>query len=194
MITAATDAAVRPRRLGRGAVNYLVKPFGAAELADRLRAYAGYRDHMRRQRPLDQAEIDRAVRLLREGDRIGERRAQGPLGPDRDPGPGGAAPRRRPAAAADVARPSGLSRATAQRYLADLADDGRVVVALRYGTTGRPEHLYRWPDFPAKRRGHPADPWGTPSSPGRRHQSLHSSRNPDLGAPASPLEERGWPP
>ena len=60
-----------------------------------------------------------------------------------------------PQSAGDVATALGVSRATAQRYLADLADDGRVDVALRYGTTGRPEHLYRWPDFPAKRRGHP---------------------------------------
>ncbi len=50
-----------------------------------------------------------------------------------------------PVTAADIATRLGLSRATAQRYLSDLAADGRVTVGLRYGTTGRPEHLYRWP-------------------------------------------------
>ncbi|WP_420867377.1 hypothetical protein [Actinomadura bangladeshensis] len=38
----------------------------------------------------------------------------------------------------------GISRATAQRYLAALAQAGRVVVTLRYGATGRPEHQYAW--------------------------------------------------
>jgi two-component system CitB family response regulator len=43
-----------------------------------------------------------------------------------------------------VATALGISRATAQRYLADLSDDGRVTVALRYGSTGRPEHRCSW--------------------------------------------------
>jgi two-component system CitB family response regulator len=142
VITAAADSATVRRALGAGAVNYLVKPFGAVELADRLRAYAKYHRHVRTQGTLDQVEIDRAVRLLREGDRTASavpkgrsaqtatlvlqclQRADGAL------------------SAADVAAELGLSRATAQRYLADLADDGRADVTLRYGTTGRPEHRY----------------------------------------------------
>jgi len=43
-----------------------------------------------------------------------------------------------------VATQLGLSRPTAQRYLADLATAGRVEVTLRYGTAGRPEHRYAW--------------------------------------------------
>jgi hypothetical protein len=39
---------------------------------------------------------------------------------------------------------TGVSRATAQRYLADLARDGRVQLTLRYGSTGRPEHCFEW--------------------------------------------------
>jgi two-component system CitB family response regulator len=46
--------------------------------------------------------------------------------------------------AADVAEATGVSRATAQRYLSDLARDGRVRLTLRYGTTGRPEHCFEW--------------------------------------------------
>jgi two-component system CitB family response regulator len=49
-----------------------------------------------------------------------------------------------PLTAADVATSLGLSRPTAQRYLADLAAAGRAEVTLRYGTTGRPEHRYTW--------------------------------------------------
>jgi response regulator of citrate/malate metabolism len=46
--------------------------------------------------------------------------------------------------AADVAAELGISRATAQRYLAALAQSGDAEMTLRYGTTGRPEHRYRW--------------------------------------------------
>jgi two-component system CitB family response regulator len=46
--------------------------------------------------------------------------------------------------ATDVAREAGISRGTARRYLEFLADSGSVELTLRYGTTGRPEHLYRW--------------------------------------------------
>jgi two-component system CitB family response regulator len=38
----------------------------------------------------------------------------------------------------------GIARATAQRYLAGLVDDGVAVMRLRYGGTGRPEHEYEW--------------------------------------------------
>jgi two-component system CitB family response regulator len=47
-----------------------------------------------------------------------------------------------PRSAAEIARAVGISRATAQRYLSALADDGAVEIQLRYGTTGRPEHRY----------------------------------------------------
>ena len=47
--------------------------------------------------------------------------------------------------AAEVAARVGVSRATAQRYLSSLADDGAVDIQLRYGTTGRPEHRYGLP-------------------------------------------------
>ena len=142
MLTAASDAASVREAIGRGVVNYLVKPFSDSALADRLRAYATYRAHLSGERPLQQADIDRAARLLREGDTASTRRkarssqtetliidalrnADGPT------------------TAADVAAFVGVSRPTAQRYLSDLVDDGHVSVKMRYGT-GRPEHQYRW--------------------------------------------------
>lgn len=48
-----------------------------------------------------------------------------------------------PVSAASVAEELGISRATAQRYLAALVDEGRTSMTLRYGSTGRPEHQYR---------------------------------------------------
>jgi len=48
------------------------------------------------------------------------------------------------ATAVDVAERAGISRGTARRYLEYLAGTGAVELSLRYGATGRPEHLYRW--------------------------------------------------
>jgi len=45
-----------------------------------------------------------------------------------------------------VSERSGISRGTARRYLEYLALTGAIELSLRYGTTGRPEHLYRWAD------------------------------------------------
>ena len=42
-----------------------------------------------------------------------------------------------------VADQVGVSRATAQRYLAQLSADGQLAMQLRYGATGRPEHRYQ---------------------------------------------------
>jgi response regulator of citrate/malate metabolism len=47
-----------------------------------------------------------------------------------------------PMSAAEVAAETGVSRATAQRYLAGLATSGDVAVGLRYGATGRPEQEF----------------------------------------------------
>lgn len=46
---------------------------------------------------------------------------------------------------AQVAAAIGISRATAQRYLANLAGAGDLRVRLRYGSIGRPEQEYSAP-------------------------------------------------
>jgi response regulator of citrate/malate metabolism len=144
MLTAAGDSSVVREALGRGVVNYLVKPFADADLAERLRAYARFHEQYGDDRTLEQADIDRAVRVLHEGDRgdgalrKGRSSQTAQMVVEAVRAAGG------PVTAADLATQLGLSRATAQRYLADLAADGRARVTLRYGTTGRPEHLYTW--------------------------------------------------
>ena len=50
--------------------------------------------------------------------------------------------------AAEVVAEIGVSRATAQRYLAGLATGDEAKVGLRYDTTGRPEQ-----EFVAKHKG-----------------------------------------
>jgi two-component system CitB family response regulator len=144
MLTAAADAATVRTALSSGALNYLVKPFTAAQLGERLLAYARYRSHLTGDRDLGQEEIDRAAALLHDAD-----------------APAAGLPKGRSAVTAqrilvavreapglmtaiEIADATGVSRATAQRYLADLAHSGKVELNLRYGSTGRPEHLYRW--------------------------------------------------
>jgi two-component system CitB family response regulator len=128
-------------------LNFLVKPFTAEQLADRLTAYRHYRSVLDRSllagdRTLGQDEIDRLARMLHDGDRPAAPKGQSAVtvrlvsAALRTAGG--------PRTAAEVADELGISRATAQRYLAALARDGAVEMRLRYGATGRPEHRYRW--------------------------------------------------
>ncbi|MFG2007152.1 response regulator [Spirillospora sp. NPDC048911] len=144
MLTAAAERDVVRTALGRGVFNYLVKPFTEADLAARLGAYARFRGRLRGDHPLDQEQIDRAVRLLHEGDRIDAALRKGRSGHTAQLVVDAVRSAAEPVTAADIATRLGISRATAQRYLADLATDGRVTLSLRYGATGRPEHLYLW--------------------------------------------------
>jgi response regulator of citrate/malate metabolism len=47
-----------------------------------------------------------------------------------------------PMSSGEVSTAVGISRATAQGYLATLASTGEVTMWLRYGTTGRPEEEF----------------------------------------------------
>jgi two-component system CitB family response regulator len=142
MLTAAADVATIRLTLARGALNYLVKPFTAEQLADRLVAYAHYRGVLTRDRMLSQDEIDRAVRLLHGGDRPAAPKGQSPVTVRLVADALQAAGEAR--SAAEIAAKLGIARATAQRYLAALAHDGTATMSLRYGVTGRPEHQYTW--------------------------------------------------
>lgn len=144
MATAATDQESVRTAISRGALHYLIKPFTAAELGERLRAYARYRQRLGTGGQLTQADVDHAVRTLHEVSSPEPRTVKG-----QSPVTSrlvaealrrAAAPR----SAAEVSEEVGISRATAQRYLAALAQSGRVLVTLRYGSTGRPEHEYAW--------------------------------------------------
>jgi two-component system CitB family response regulator len=142
MLTAASDAASVRLAVARGALNYLVKPFTAEQLGERLTAYRRYRTVLAGDRHLTQEEIDRVWRLLHEGDRPAVPKGQSAVTVRlvsealRHAG--------EPRTAAEIADELGISRATAQRYLAALARDGAAEMRLRYGATGRPEHRYRW--------------------------------------------------
>ncbi|MFI8232538.1 response regulator [Streptomyces sp. NPDC085900] len=145
MITADHDISSVRAAMKLGAVGYLVKPFGSADLAERLNAYRQLRarvDALSRTSTADQADVDALFSAAR------------PPAVPRIPAKGHSAPTlsaihqalrsaRTALSAAEAAEATGVSRATAQRYLSYLVKEGMVRLELRYGTNGRPEHRYR---------------------------------------------------
>ena len=145
-ITSAKDVDTLRRAMQGGVIHYLVKPFFFDTFRERLDKYAALRTRLNRVREADQEEIDRLYGLLR---------AQGASGLPK----GISSPTLslvlqvlRDAddeiSAADVAEQAGISRGTARRYLEFLTSADSVELTLRYGATGRPEHLYRWAPAP----------------------------------------------
>jgi response regulator of citrate/malate metabolism len=142
MVTADSSAALVRAAVAAGAVNVLVKPFTPERLAGQLSAYARYRGLLALADDLGQQGVDRALAALRQASRASPPKGQSSVTARL------VAERLRTSGvaltAADVADALGISRATAQRYLAALTETHQASVSLRYGSTGRPEHLYRW--------------------------------------------------
>ncbi|MCW2686344.1 MAG: response regulator of citrate/malate metabolism [Mycobacterium sp.] len=139
VLTAATEADTIRCAVSAGALSYLVKPFTHADLAARLAGYARYRRILAKPN-LGAHDVDAALEALRP-------RAVTPQAAVV------ASPTKRlvlqalrssptPMSSGEVATAVGISRATAQRYLATLATTGEVAMRLRYGTTGRPEQEF----------------------------------------------------
>ncbi|MEO3853371.1 response regulator [Acrocarpospora sp. B8E8] len=140
VITAARDVGTVRAALRGGAVNYLIKPFTAGALSDRLMRYAETRRHLTgiggeaRQEDVDRlfgASI--TVHL--------------PKGLSQTTCALVAETLRRTGtdlSAAEAAALTGLSRVSARRYLEYLCATGRAELRPRYGTAGRPEHRYSW--------------------------------------------------
>jgi two-component system CitB family response regulator len=141
ILSAASDAASLRVAFRRGALGYLLKPFTAESLSQQLRSYARYRRILAQPGALDQDTVERAKRSLIPGDVTPSAKprsaTEAAVLESLEPG--------EQYSAAEVAGRVGVSRATAQRYLSSLADDGAVDIQLRYGTTGRPEHRYGLP-------------------------------------------------
>jgi two-component system CitB family response regulator len=142
VITAAKDADSVRAAMQHGALHYLLKPFSFPALRDKLLSYAQMRSRLDRLRVTDQRGVDRVFGALRATNQLAGAKGKSDYtlatverlladtGED--------------LSATEVAERTGMSRATAQRYLTHLHDLGRVAVRLRYGASGRPEHGYRW--------------------------------------------------
>ena len=139
VITAARDMTSVRAAMQLGAVHYLVKPFSFTQLEERLNAYRDMRGRLERIDEAEQHDVDTLYGLLR-----------GPAPqPEGKSGPTMTSIREllqaspHDVSAADIAEQVGISRPTAQRYLAELARQGNIELRLHYGATGRPEHRYR---------------------------------------------------
>lgn len=140
-ITAARDVATLQRAMRYGAIHYLVKPFTFPMLREKLGRYASWSNALEHATITGQAEVDRLVGVLRS-----------------DP-----AHRTLPKGLCDttmalienivvsaegeltslgVAQAAGVSRVTARRYLEYLRETERVRMRSRYGSSGRPVHLF----------------------------------------------------
>lgn len=145
-VTSARELSTVRAAAAHGVVGYLLKPFTAAALRDRLTAYAAYREQLRGDGDVaGQDAVDRVLEAARPA-----RSAPLPKGLGRETldtvvAAVRAATRADEALSADeVGERIGASRITARRYLEHLADSGLVSRNPRYGGTGRPEIEYRW--------------------------------------------------
>jgi response regulator of citrate/malate metabolism len=141
VITAANESETVQQAVQLGVVSYLLKPFRFPELQRRLETYRDQRSASRSHRIGDQSTIDQLFGRSSEP-------LEGPLPKGLSAetarmimtalaGEGGAV------SASECAARVGVARVSARRYLEYFASQGLVDVALRYGTTGRPERQYR---------------------------------------------------
>jgi response regulator of citrate/malate metabolism len=142
-VTVLRDPSVLQAAMALGVVHYLLKPFTAATVRQKLEQYRAFRarrlavtGHSVAQQEID--EIFTALRAMAV-DTL-------PKGVGQESLHAVAAQLRRSGAvsAAQVAEILGTSRVTARRYLEHLTDSGLAERGSRYGRTGRPEVEYRW--------------------------------------------------
>ncbi|MFI1360107.1 response regulator [Streptomyces sp. NPDC020898] len=143
VISAAREAEAVRGAVRQGVVDYLLKPFDADDLRDRLERYSARRGNLHAATVSGQADVDRALgrtatptvtATLPKGMSVETaelveralRTADGSL------------------SAAECATRVGISRVSARRYLEYLSVTGQAVVSLRYGQAGRPERRYQW--------------------------------------------------
>lgn len=142
MITAVRDIAQVRSALHGGAVHYLLKPFPLSALRDQLERYAVARRQMQGEGQATQQDVDRLFDLLRPP--AARSLPKGLTSATVDLVAGVLREAESEVSASEVAERAGVSRVTARRYLEHLCADGRAELRMRYGSAGRPEHLYRW--------------------------------------------------
>lgn len=146
MVTAERGADAVRAALHGGALQYLVKPFEYADLADRLRRVAEALAHLAPDGDagddVDQSTIDQLFGTRAPGGAVPPELPKG-LSPETAALVVAAARDAGEVSASETAEAVGMSRVTARRYLEHLVETGAAEVRLRYGGTGRPERRYR---------------------------------------------------
>lgn len=142
VITAAKDSQSLRDAIQLGAATYIVKPFAGHELIERLRTYKSGVQRLERSDEISQADADAAAVLLRAGRSIDENDVSS-NNPTTTLIVECLERHNQALSAADLAEELGISRATAQRYLTQMADRKIVLLELQYGSAGRPINKYR---------------------------------------------------
>jgi response regulator of citrate/malate metabolism len=145
VVTAARDIDAVRTAMHLGAIYYLVKPFGFAQLRDQLQAYRRWREVVDLGGQADQDRVDKLYSLLRAPSTLAASRVG--LSPTMAKVLDTIRNTPAPLGASDVAAQLGVSRATAQRHLAELLKRGLIELDLAYGSAGRPENLYHIAKF-----------------------------------------------
>jgi response regulator of citrate/malate metabolism len=141
-VTAARDPESIRAAIAQGVSQYLVKPFAFATFADKLERYARYRAQVDVAAEPDQAKVDALIGTLRGA--TARTLPKGLNATTLDHVRDAVRDSATPLTASEVAGRCGLSRVTARRYLEHLVVEGVITLSMRYGGTGRPEHLYSW--------------------------------------------------
>lgn len=142
-VTAAKDVNTLRSAMQGGVVHYLVKPFSFETFRERLERYAALTQRLERLRgEASQGDVDHLFSLLRA--EVPTRLPKGISSPTLAIVVDAVREAASEVTATYVAEVAGISRGTARRYLEYLESLGSVELSLRYGATGRPEHLYRW--------------------------------------------------
>jgi response regulator of citrate/malate metabolism len=146
-ITAARELETVRTAMAGGVLHYLVKPFTAQVLRERLDDFLRHRAEIRRteaqETQLDQHQVDRLLSTPRRGgsaSTLPKGLSRTTMEAVRD----ALAEHSDTASAQEIGDRVGVSRVSARRYLEHLVTEGRARVAPRYGTTGRPENRYQW--------------------------------------------------
>lgn len=146
-ITAARELETVRSAMSGGVLHYLVKPFTAQDLRERLDDFLRHRAEIRRteerETELDQDEVDRLLAAPHRG-RTPATLPKGLSRTTMEAVREALAEHQGSASAQEVGDRVGVSRVSARRYLEHLVTEGRVRVAPRYGGTGRPENRYIW--------------------------------------------------
>ena len=144
-VTAARDVDTVRAAIAHGVVQYLIKPYSFASFREKLQRYAAYHQRLPSGQITDQPEIDRLLSTLRGSATAALPKGLSPTTYELVVGVLRNADQ--PITATEIAHTTGLSRVSARRYLDHLHHQGLAVLTARYGSTGRPEHRYRWAEL-----------------------------------------------
>jgi response regulator of citrate/malate metabolism len=144
IVTAARDVDSLRSAMAAGALRYIVKPFNFERFRDALQSYQRFSGRRSALEAVEQDDVDRLYASMAAPPESALPKNLNR--PTLDLVVNCLNERSDSASAQEVAESTGLSRATARRYLEYLESQGRAVLQLRYGSAGRPEHRYRLSD------------------------------------------------